>query len=145
MADNVSHFAWEVPPGKWAVKKKFIGEWRITVLAGFDSEYLDLCGTAIIKISPGGIGRMNFGAVEIELDCKMDDLNEQILRFSFEGVDEGDPICGRGYCLNENREIRGRIFHHCGDEIDFKAQKIEKGSKSLTNYPPGSLKAKPVR
>jgi hypothetical protein len=125
MAKKISHFVWKVPSGKWAVKKKFVGEWRITELEGFDAEYVDLCGPAIVEISPGGIGRMNFGAVEIELDCKIDDLNEQVLRFSFEGFDEGDPICGRCYCLNENQQMTGRIFRHCGDEVGFKAQKIE--------------------
>jgi hypothetical protein len=130
MADKPSHFIWKVPSRKWAVKKKFVGEWRITELEGFDAEYVDLCGPAIIRISPGGIGRMNFGAVEIELDCKMDDLNEQVLRFSFEGGDEGDPICGHGYCLNENQEMTGRIFRHCGDEIGFRAQKLAKDEKA---------------
>jgi hypothetical protein len=123
---KIPHLISSALPGKWAVRKKFVGEWRITELEGFDAEYVDLCGPAIIKISPGGIGRMNFGAVEIELDCKMDDLNEQVLRFSFDGGDEGDPICGRGYCLNENHEMTGRIFRHCGDEIAFKALKVAK-------------------
>ena len=86
MADKISHFIWKIPPGKWAVKKKFVGAWRIIELEGFDAAYVDLCGPAIIKISSSEIGRMNFGAVEMELDCKMDDLNEQVVRFSFEGA-----------------------------------------------------------
>jgi hypothetical protein len=112
------------------VKKRFVGEWRITVLEGFDAEYVDLCGPAKIKISPGGIGRMNFGAVEIELDCVMDHLNEQALRFSFEGSDEGDPISGHGYCLSANQEMTGRICRHCGDEIGFEARKMEKEGRA---------------
>jgi hypothetical protein len=130
MADNIPHFAWKIPPGKWAVKKKFVGAWRIIEFEGFDAEYVDLCAPAIIKISSGGIGQMNFGAVEMELDCKMDDLNEQVVRFSFEGDDEGDPISGHGYCLNENHALTGRIFRHCGDEISFKAQRIAKDGKA---------------
>jgi hypothetical protein len=130
MAAKIPHFVWKIPPGKWAVKKKFVGAWRIIELEGFDTEYVDLCGPAIIKISSGGIGRMNFGAVEMELDCKMDDLNEEVVRFSFEGSDEGDPTCGHGYFLNENHTMTGRIFRHCGDEISFKAQRMAKDGKA---------------
>jgi hypothetical protein len=130
MADKIVHFVRKVPSGKWAVRKEFVGKWRIAELEGFDTEYADLCGPAIIKISPGGIGRMNFGAVEIELDCKMDDLNKQVLRFSFEGGDEEDPVCGHGYCLNENHEMTGRIFRHCGDEISFKAQRMARNQRA---------------
>ena len=126
MSDKIPHFVSKVPTVNWAVSRKFVGEWCITQLEGFDTEYVNLCGPAVIKISPDGIGEMNFGAVEIVLDCKMDDLNEQVLRFSFEGGDEGDPISGRGYSLSEDREITGRIFLHCGDEIGFKAKKMAK-------------------
>ncbi len=126
MADKIPHFVSKVTTAKWAVRRKFVGEWSITQLEGFDSEYVNLCGPAVIKISPGGIGEMNFGAVEMVLDCKMDDLNEQVLRFSFEGGDEGNPISGRGYSLGEDREITGRIFLHCGDEFGFKAKKRAK-------------------
>jgi hypothetical protein len=126
MTGKISHFAWKVPSGKWAVKKKFAGEWRIIELEGFDTGYVDLCGPATIKISSGGIGRMSFGAAAIALDCKMDDLNEQVVRFSFEGSDEGDPIRGRGYCLNENHTMTRRIFRHCGDEISLEAQRMAK-------------------
>jgi hypothetical protein len=130
MADKTSLFVWKAPTGKWVVKKQFVGEWRITELVGFDAEYVDLCGPAKIKISPGGIGRMNFGAVEIELDCVMDHLNEQALRFSFEGGDEGDPISGHGYCLNTNQEMTGRIYRHCGDETGFRARKMNKEART---------------
>jgi len=130
MSGNILHFVRKTRSGMWAVKKRFVGEWRITGLAGFDAEYVDLCGPAVIKVSPRGIGRMNFGAVEIELDCKMDDLDEQVLRFSFEGADEGDPICGRGYCLTANHQMTGRIFLHCGDEIDFTAGKMAKNESA---------------
>jgi hypothetical protein len=136
MADNSAYVTQEPSGKKWVVKKRFVGYWRITVLAGFDAEYVDLCGPAMIIISPGGIGQMNFGSVEMELDCKMDDLNEQVLRFSFEGADDGDPISGRGYCLDRNNEMTGRILRHCGDEIDFKARRVPKITKPSQSKDP---------
>lgn len=126
---TIHHLLWEVPAGKWTVKKKFVGQWRIAELQGFDSAYVDLCGPAKMKLSPRGTGRMNFGAVELELDCKMDDRDERVLRFSFEGLDEGDPICGHGYCLVEGNEMMGRMFRHFGDEFGFKAKRKRKEVK----------------
>ncbi len=126
MTDKLFHFVWEVPAGKWTVKKKFVGQWRVTELQGFDADYADLCGPAMMKISTRGTGQMNFGAVEMELDCKMDDLDERVLRFSFEGADEGDPICGRGYCIIDGDEMIGRIFRHYGDEFGFRARRVGK-------------------
>lgn len=130
MADKIFHFVWDVPPGKWAVKKKFVGSWRIIELQGFDSEYVDLCGPAKVKITPRGVGHINFGAVEVEIDCKMDDLDERVIRFTFEGGDEGDPICGRGYCLVDGDQMAGRIFRHFGDEFGFKATRLSKKNAS---------------
>jgi hypothetical protein len=64
MTDDIFHLVWEVPPGRWAVKKKFVGSWRIAELQGYDSDYVDLCGPAKLKITTRGGGHINFGAVE---------------------------------------------------------------------------------
>lgn len=126
MADEIFHLVWDVPPGRWAVRKKFVGSWRIIELQGFDSDYVDLCGPAKLKITPGGGGHINFGAVEAEFDCKMDDLDERVIRSTFEGGDEGDSICGRGYCLVDGDQMIGRMFRHFGDEFGFKAKRLSK-------------------
>ena len=130
MANQPFISVWEIPSGKWMLKKPFVGSWRMTELQGFDSEYMDLCGPAKIKFSSRGTGAMNFGAVEMELDCKMDAADENVLHFSFEGGDEGDPICGRGYCLIDGDKMVGRIFRHFGDEFAFRAQKTAKDVKT---------------
>ncbi len=130
MTDEAFDSVWEIPSGKWTVKKPFVGSWRITELQGFDAEYVDLGGPAELKISTRGSATMNFGAVEITLDCKMDELDGRVLRFSFEGADEGDPICGRGFCLVTGGEMIGRIFRHDGDEFGFKAKKTSKDEET---------------
>ena len=129
-ADKAILFTWEVLPGKWTVKKKFVGQWRITELKDFDTDYADLCGPANVEIDTRGTGSMNFGAVEMELDCKMDDQNERVLCFTFEGADEGDPISGRGYCLVDNDDMIGRMYRHFGDKFDFKARRMTKDKKA---------------
>jgi hypothetical protein len=126
MSQEVFHLVWHVKPAIWAVKKIFVGKWRITELEGFDAGYVDLCGPGMLDISTRGHGYMNFGAIEIMLDCKTDDLDERVLRFSYEGQDEGDSICGRGYCLLDGDQMTGRIFRHLGDEFRFKAKRMPK-------------------
>jgi hypothetical protein len=126
MSQEVFHLVWHVKPATWAVKKIFVGKWRITELDGYDADYVDLSGPAMLDISTRGNGNMNFGAVEAMLDCKTDELDERILRFSFEGEDEGDSICGRGYCLADEDQMVGRIFRHLGDELSFKAKRVPK-------------------
>lgn len=130
MTTEMFNGVWEVPPGRWTVKKKFVGLWRITELKGYDEEYMDTSGPAKLKIGTGGSGSIHFGAVEAELDCKMDDLDERVLRFTFEGGDEGDQISGRGYCLVDGDEMTGRIFRHFGDEVAFKAKRSLKKEKA---------------
>jgi hypothetical protein len=126
MADQEFHGVWEVPSEKWAVKRKFVGLWRITELKEYDDDYRDMCGPAKLKISSRGSGSVNFGALEAEIDGKMDELDERVLRFTFEGGDEGDSISGRGYCLVEGDKMMGRMFRHFGDEFGFKAERLPK-------------------
>ena len=130
MAEEIFHLVWEVPSGRWTVKKKFVGSWRIIELQGYDAEYINRCGPATLKMSSRGVGHVNFGAVEAEIDCKMDDLDERVVRFTFEGGDEGDPICGRGYCVIEGEQMVGRMFRHMGDEFGFKAKRMSKDEKN---------------
>jgi hypothetical protein len=130
MSDEIFHLIWEVPKGTWTVKKRFVGLWRITELQGYDVDYVDLCGPATLKIGTRGIGSVNFGAVDAEIDCKMDDFDERVLRFSFEGEDEGDSLTGRGYCLLDGDQIIGRMFRHMGDDFGFKAKRLAKAEKT---------------
>ena len=129
MADEIVHMIWEVPPGRWTVKKKFVGSWRIVELQGYDAGYVDLCGPAQLKIGTRGIRHVSFGAVEAEIDCKMDDLDDRVV-FTFEGGDEGDPICGRGYCVVTGDQMAGRMFRHLGDEFGFKAKRLSKDERN---------------
>jgi hypothetical protein len=99
---------------------------RITEIEGFEKDYVDLCGPAKIEISTRGTGSIKFGAIEGYLDCKMDDFDDLLLQFSFEGEDEGDRFCGRGYCFTEGGELIGRLFRHYGDDFRFKAKRQKK-------------------
>src|SRR5882724_1803745 len=114
MSRKIAHMVWKMPAGKWAVKKHFVGAWRIIELDGYTADYVDLCCPAKMKISTRGSGSFDFGAVGAEIDGRMDDLADTVFRFSFEGEDEGDPFIGYGYCLVEGDQMSGRLFRHFG-------------------------------
>ena len=45
------------------------------------------------------------------------------LEFSFEGEDESDPVCGRGWAQVNSQSMTGRLYFHYGDESGFIALK----------------------
>jgi hypothetical protein len=104
------------------VKSKYTGTWRITEIEGWDTAYIDLTGPGYIAIGRKGSGFMQYGAVEADLDCHIEEIgNTQRLEFTFQGFDEGDPISGRGWVVVEGTKMTGHIYIHHGDEAPFKA------------------------
>jgi hypothetical protein len=120
---------WPAAAGKPIVSKAFVGRWRITELEGFDSKYLDLCGQAKIEISEQGIGEFAFGAVQAEIDGRMDEMAVGVFSFSFEGEDEGDLFFGRGYCTIKSERLIGRLYRHFGDTFTFSGHRVRKSGK----------------
>lgn len=85
-------------------------------------------GPAYIEFGPEGSGRLQFIAVQADLDCritKRDGL--PVVEFSWEGDDDGDRTCGRGWAvLRERNRIEGHIFIHMGDESSFEATREQR-------------------
>jgi hypothetical protein len=70
------------------------------------------------------MGLLQFGAVEAEVDCRLEAVNGvERLDFTFMGSDEGDEICGRGWAEIIGRNMKGRIYFHLGDDSSFTAVK----------------------
>ncbi len=81
-----------------------IGRWRIAEMEQWDRDYIDLDGPGFIELEKCGVGTLRFGAVEANLDCRTDSrAKEARVEFSFEGRNDTDPCCGRGWA-----EIRRR-------------------------------------
>ncbi len=51
------------------------------------------------------------------------DSGVERLEFSFEGEDEGDPICRRAWSQVTDRAMSGRVYFHMGDNSGFTASK----------------------
>jgi len=106
------------------MKKNYIGTWLIEEMELGDKEFIDLVAPGQIEIEKDGTGSLSFGAVECCIDCKIEKLgNQEILSFTFEGEDEGDLRSGRGWAILNEKEMKGRLFFHMGDDSGFKARK----------------------
>lgn len=103
-------------------KKDFIGSWRIVEMELWDAEFIDAEVPGFIKFTKDGLGEFQFGYVHGWIDCRFVKRDEKdAVEFSWEGNDESDPACGRGWMVLEDNRLRGRIFFHQGDDSAFEA------------------------
>jgi hypothetical protein len=98
------------------------GKWRITRTNLWGDEDLDLLGRAEIVFDRRGIGSIRVGALQAEVDYRLD-RNEGLSRvdFTWAGFDEKDPVSGRGWVEVTGVSLRGRLFIHMGDDVEFNA------------------------
>lgn len=95
-------------------------------MEAWDKEFIDLVVPGYISITRDDQGEFQFGAIEGQMDCSIEKCGEiERLEFSWEGSDEGDPVCGRGWAVLEEDELHGRIYFHLGDDSSFRARKSE--------------------
>lgn len=103
------------------VASPLIGKWRITEMALWDKDYLDMAEPAYIEFKANGAGELKFGCVEAGLDCS---LYTDAAEFTWEGSDEMDHVSGDGWAeLDDDGTVTGEISFHLGDESTFKARK----------------------
>lgn len=103
-------------------KSPFLGVWRIVEMGQWARDYIDLEGPGFIKFDRNGGGALRFGAVEADLDCKVEERKGEVrIEFSFEGRDDDDPCFGRGWAEISSEELHGELFMHRGDGSWFKA------------------------
>ena len=91
----------------------------------WDQDFIDLVQPGQIQIRSDATGSLQFGGVEAEIDCKVEDCGgAEKLEFTFEGSDEGDHVSGRGWARLQGNEMRGRIYFHLGDDSGFSAVRM---------------------
>jgi len=106
------------------ISNAYLGRWRILEMEAWDKDFIDLVGEGHITFEKKNQGELHFGAVECDLDCRIENLGDQErIEFSFVGSDEGDEVSGRGWAVVEGDRLRGRIYFHHGDESGFVAEK----------------------
>jgi hypothetical protein len=103
---------------------RLTGRWRILEMSNWDRDAIDLVGPGFIEFTKDGTGQLGFIAVSGWLDCRPVERDGRPgIEFTWEGVDEGDQVSGRGWAtLIDDRTIEGHLFFHLGDDSTFRAQ-----------------------
>jgi hypothetical protein len=98
----------------------FLGHWRITEMELWGREALDLLGPAFIRFEDDRMGGFQFIAMRGGLDCRIGERGGlPAVEFSWEGEDEGDARCGRGWAIVRDGSLEGRLYIHGGDDSWF--------------------------
>jgi hypothetical protein len=108
------------------------GRWRIVEMSGWDREDIDLIEPGFIEFCRDGTGHFGFVAVTGELDCRPLDRDGRAgADFTWDGVDEGDQVSGRGWAaLVDDANLEGRLFFHLGDESSFHAARLSPAGRA---------------
>ena len=93
--------------------KAFTGRWRIVEMDVWDNEFLDLVEAAHLTFKGAADGEIAFGALKGFLDIRYGARDgSACAEFSWEGHDENDPACGRGWAVFEYcRPPRRPLLH----------------------------------
>ena len=104
----------------------FIGNWRITEMELWDTDYFDMEVLAHIAIRKDLTGEFQFGLVRGQLDGRVETNGDTTrFEFSWSGFDENDPMTGRGWLQVIDDQAEGRIFIHLGDDSCLKAERMQ--------------------
>lgn len=102
----------------------FVGIWRITEMEVWGQDYVDMEVPGFFQIRSDGTGQFQFGLVSADIDGRTEQYDNTLrFEFSWSGKDESDPVCGRGWAIIENDELKGRIYLHLSDDSAFRAIK----------------------
>jgi hypothetical protein len=93
-------------------------------MSGWDRDAIDLIEPGFIEFDGGGTGQVGFVAVRGWLDCRSTERDGRAhVEFTWEGVDEGDQVSGRGWAsLVDDETVEGHLFLHMGDDSSFRAK-----------------------
>jgi hypothetical protein len=96
-----------------AMAKAFKGRWRISEMDVWDNDYLDLVEPAHIVFESENDGAFVFGTVKGWLDVRYGARDgSACAEFSWEGLNDTDPACGRGVGHFRHRPEARRAHLH---------------------------------
>jgi hypothetical protein len=91
-------------------------------------DVLDLDGPAQFTFESNLLGSFQMIAVRGWIDYRLTTTDDgPRVEFSWEGFDEGDPRCGRGWALVKGATLEGRLYFHNGDDSSFVAERMLTG------------------
>ena len=97
--------------------KAFAGRWRIVEMDNWESAFLDLVEQAHLTFGSQFDGEIAFGALKGFLDVRYGTREgSSCAEFSWEGHDDNDPACGRGWvAIGTTGRLVGHYIHN-GDD-----------------------------
>jgi hypothetical protein len=113
-----------------ATNDDLIGYWQITKMEVWGQAYVDLVVPGFIEFEMEDdhlMGQFQFGTVVGWLDCRLRDADgASYVEWSWEGRNDSDPGCGRGWVRLEASKLIGRLYIHCSDDSAFEAERQER-------------------
>lgn len=104
-----------------AFAKAFAGRWRIVEMDVWDNDVLDLVEQAHLTFEGPADGEIAFGALKGFLDVRYGARDgAACAEFSWQGYDDNDPACGRGWVMiGTAGRLVGHFFIHNADNSGF--------------------------
>ena len=100
---------------------KIDGTYEILEMEQWDKEAIDSVEPGYIRID-GKRGELHFICIDGQMDIRKD--RTKGYKFSWDGNDECDPVCGFGEFVCDGGTLTGIIYIHDGDDSSFVARKI---------------------
>ncbi len=117
-------------------KADFVDRWRITWMEEWDQDYIDLVTAGHVTLGRDGTGEFQFGTVRGWVDYRVESRQGvEILEFSWEGENDNDPGCGRGWAVLNGNQLEGRLYIHMGDDSAFRARRWPKSGTGKEEMP----------
>lgn len=100
-------------------------------MSAWDLDAIDLVEPGYLEFDGDGTGQFGFIAVRGWLDCRPVERAGRVgIEFTWDGVDEGDHVSGRGWAVFVDDEtVEGHVFFHLGDDSSFRARPFVAGDR----------------
>ena len=102
----------------------FTGTWQVMSSPDFDHDYLCMETTPYITLQQAGDridGEYHVGLQTGSIDGRLQSGNQMV--FSFDGMDEMDPVNGAGIATIEGDRLTFTLMYHLGDDFTFECQR----------------------
>jgi len=104
------------------------GTWIVVSSPDFDEDYLYMDGTPYVTLEQDGMeigGEFQVGLISGSISGRWE---RNLILFSFEGMDELDPVCGAGTIMLNREAMILRLMFHQGDVFTFTCCLAEEAS-----------------
>lgn len=123
---------------------RFLGSWKITYMERWGQDYVDLVVPGHLTFESDDdhlLGSFQFGTVVGRMDCRVGDNQDlRTVQWSWQGQNDCDPGCGRGWARLEGNKLTGRLFIHAGDDSQFQASR-QSALSGHRRWPPPTTEA----